>query len=78
MSSGLYGAHQAYQKRLYDLYVKGDLSGQEAARLDKKGLQPPVGYSSMKNWVAELTERVVRGELSKEKAAAQIRSHFER
>jgi hypothetical protein len=31
----------------------------------------------MKNWVAELTERVVRGELSKEKAAAQIRSHFE-
>jgi S1-C subfamily serine protease len=75
--SGLYGAHQAYQKRLYDLYVKGDLSSQEAARLDKKGLQPPVGYSSMKNWVAELTERVVRGELSKEKAAAQIRSHFE-
>jgi S1-C subfamily serine protease len=75
--SGLYGAHQAYQKRLYDLYAKGDLSAQEAARLDKKGLQPPVGYSSMKNWVAELTERVIRGELSKEKAAAQIQSHFE-
>jgi hypothetical protein len=35
-------------------------------------------YSSMKNWVSELTERVVRGELSKEKAAAQIQSHFER
>jgi len=75
--SGLYGSHQAYQKKLQDQYAKGDLSAQEAARLDKKGLQPPVGYSSMKNWVAELTERVVRGELTKEKAAAQIQSHFE-
>lgn len=76
LCSGLYGSHQAYQKKLYDLYVKGDLSAQEAARLDKKGLQPPAGYSSMKNWVAQLTAKVVRGELTKEKAAAQIQSHF--
>jgi S1-C subfamily serine protease len=75
--SGLIGSHQAYQKKLYDLYQKGALSGKEAARMDQKGLQPPVGYSSMKNWVAELTEKVVRGEITKEKAAAQIRSHFE-
>jgi S1-C subfamily serine protease len=75
--SGLSGAHQAYQRKLYDLHVKGTLSAQEAARLDKKGLQPPVGYSSMKNWVAELTEKVIRGELTKEKAATQIQSHFE-
>ena len=45
--------------------------------MDKKGLQPPDGQSSMKNWVAGLTEKVIRGELTKEQASARIKTHFE-
>jgi S1-C subfamily serine protease len=69
--------HQAYQKKLSDLYGKGTLSAQEATRLDKKGLQPPDGQSSMKDWVAGLTEKVIRGDLTKEQASDRIKHHFE-
>jgi S1-C subfamily serine protease len=69
--------HQAYQKKLSDLHGKGTLSAQEATRLDKKGLQPPDGQSSMKDWVAGLTEKVIRGDLTKEQASARIKAHFE-
>ena len=69
--------HQAYQKRLSDLYGKGALSVQEATRLDKKGVQPPDGQSSMKDWVAGLAEKVIRGDLTKEKASDRIKHHFE-
>jgi S1-C subfamily serine protease len=69
--------HQAYQKKLSDLYGKGTLSVQEATRLDKKGLQPPDGQPSMKDWVAGLAEKVIRGDLTKEKASDRIKHHFE-
>ena len=69
--------HQTYQKKLSDLHGKGTLSAQEATRLDKKGLQPPDGQSSMKDWVAGLTEKVIRGDLTKEQASARIKAHFE-
>ena len=69
--------HQAYQKKLSDLNEKGSLSVQEATRLDRKGLQPPDGQSSMKNWVADLTEKVIRGELTKEQASSRIKANFE-
>jgi S1-C subfamily serine protease len=69
--------HQAYQKKLSDLHGKGTLSAQEATRLDKKGLQAPDGQSSMKDWVAGLTEKVIRGDLTKEQASARIKAHFE-
>lgn len=65
-----------YQKRLYELHVKGVLSAPEAYRLEKKPLSPPPGYSSLKAWVADLTERVVQGELSKGQAAAVLRDHY--
>jgi S1-C subfamily serine protease len=73
----LSGEHQAYQKKLSDLYAKGTLSVQEATRLDKKGLQPPGGQSSMKDWVAGLTEKVIRGDLTKEQASERIKHRFE-
>ena len=69
--------HQIYQQRLSDLYGKGTLSVQEATRLDKKGLQPPEGQPSMKDWVAGLAEKVIRGDLTKEKASDRIKHHFE-
>ena len=69
--------HQAYQKKLSDLYGKGTFSAQEATRLDKKGLQPPDGQSSMKDWVAGLTEKVIRGDLTKEQASERIKHRFE-
>jgi S1-C subfamily serine protease len=69
--------HQAYQKKLSDLHEKGSLSVQEATQLDRKGLQPPDGQSSMKDWVAGLTEKVIRGDLTKEQASARIKAHFE-
>ena len=69
--------HQAYQKKLSDLSGKGTLSAQEATRLDKIGLQPPDGQSSMKNWVAGLAEKVIRGDLTKEQASGRIKHHFE-
>jgi S1-C subfamily serine protease len=69
--------HQAYQKKLSDLHGKGSLSVSEATRLDKKGSQAPDGQSSMKDWVAGLTEKVIRGELTKEQASARIKAHFE-
>ena len=69
--------HQLYQKRLLDLHTKGGLPAQEAAQLEKKKLQPPPGYSSSKDWIADLTGRVIAGELTKEKAAALIKGHFD-
>ena len=69
--------HQGYQKRLSDLHGKGSLSAQEATRLDQKGLQPPDGQPSMKQWVAGLTEKVIRGDLTKEQASERIKHHFE-
>ena len=73
----LSGEHQAYQKKLSDLYAKGTLSVQEATRLDKKGSQPPDGQSSMKDWVAGLTEKVILGDLTKEQASERIKHRFE-
>ena len=69
--------HQGYQKKLSDLYSKGTVSAQEATRLDKKGLQPPDGQSSMKDWVASLTEKVIRGDLTKEQASERIKRYYE-
>ena len=69
--------HQAYQRKLSDLFGRGTLSVQEATRLDRKGLQPPDGLSSMKDWIAGLTEKVILGDLTKEKAAEHIKHHFE-
>jgi len=68
---------QLYQKRLLDLHTKGSLPPQEAQQLEKKKLQPPPGYSSSKDWIADLTGRVIAGELTKEKAAALIKGHFD-
>ncbi len=69
--------HRGYQKKLHALQAKGRLSAQEASRLERKGMLPPLGYSSMKDWLAGLTEKILRGGLTKEMAAAQIRAHFE-
>lgn len=69
--------HRSYQGKLHAFQQKGRISAQETARLEKKCMQPPFEYSSMKDWLAGLTEKVIRGELTKEKAAAQIHSHFE-
>ena len=69
--------HRSYQGKIYALQEKGRISAQEAVRLEKKGMQTPLEYSSMKDWLAGLTEKVIGGELTKEKAAAQIRAHFE-
>jgi S1-C subfamily serine protease len=68
--------HQAYQRKLSDLYGKGSLSAQDATRLDQKGLRPPEGQPSMKDWVAGLAEKVIRGDLSKEQASDHIKHHF--
>jgi S1-C subfamily serine protease len=69
--------HRSYQGKIYALQEKGRISAQEAVRLEKKGMQTALEYSSMKDWLTGLTEKVIRGELTKEKAAAQIRAHFE-
>lgn len=69
--------HRGYQKKLHALQGRGRLSAQEASRLERKGMLPPLGYSSMKDWLAGLTEKILRGGLTKEKAAAQIQAHFE-
>lgn len=68
---------QLYQKSLSELHTKGGLPAQEAYQLEKKKLHPPPGYSSSKDWIADLTGRVIAGELTKEKAAALIKGHFE-
>jgi S1-C subfamily serine protease len=68
---------QLYQKKLSELHAKGVLPAQEAYQLEKKKLQPPPGYSSMKDWIVDLTERVIAGELTKERAAVQIKDHFD-
>ncbi len=65
-----------YQKRLYELHIKGVLSPPEAYRLERKPLSPPPGYTSLKTWVADLTEKVIQGELSKGQAAAVVRDHY--
>ena len=67
--------YQVYQKKLYDLHVKEGLSAQEATRLEKRPLDPPAGYSSLKQWVADLTEKVIKGEMTKEKATALVKAH---
>jgi hypothetical protein len=69
--------YQLYQKRLMELHAKGSLPVQEARQLEKRKVQPPPGYSSLKDWIADLTERVIAGELTKEKAAALIKVHFD-
>jgi len=56
--------------------VRGVISTPEAYQLEKRPLTPPAGYPSLKNWVADLTERVVQGELTKEKAAGIVKDHF--
>jgi S1-C subfamily serine protease len=68
---------QLYQKGLSELHTKGGLPAQEAYQLEKKKLRPPPGYSSSKDWIADLTGRVIAGELTKEKAAALIKGHFD-
>jgi hypothetical protein len=67
---------QLYQKRLSELHTKERLPAQEAYQLEEKKLHPPPGYSSSKDWIADLTGRVIAGELTKEKAAALIKGHF--
>jgi S1-C subfamily serine protease len=69
--------YQLYQKRLYDLHLKGVLSAEEATRLEKRPFHPPSGYSSLKGWVADLTEKVINREITKEKAVALVKAHFE-
>ena len=77
LGSVLSAEQKIYQKKLSDLHEKGALSAQEAARLERRGLQPPSGQSSMKDWVADLAERVIRGELTKEQASARIKAHYD-
>jgi S1-C subfamily serine protease len=68
--------YQIYQKQLSLQNDRGVISAQEAYRLEKRPFTPPAGYPSLKNWVADLTERVVKGELTKEKAISIVKDHF--
>lgn len=68
--------YQIYQKKLSLQNERGVLSTPEAYQLEKRPFTPPAGYPSLKNWVADLTERVVKGELTKEKAVAMVKDHF--
>jgi len=68
--------YQNYQKKLSLQSYQGIISVQEAYQLEKRPFTAPAGYPSLKNWVADLTERVVRGEISKEKAVAIVKDHF--
>ncbi len=68
--------YPVYQKKLYELHVKGVISAPEAYRLEKRPLSPPPGYFSLKTWVADLTEKVIQGELSKGQAAALVKDHY--
>ena len=68
--------YQIYQKKLSLQNERGVLSTPEAYQLEKRPFTPPAGYPSLKNWVADLTERVVKGELTKEKAVGMVKDHF--
>jgi hypothetical protein len=69
--------YEGYQKNLTSLHTEGKLSAEEAYRLEKIPLTPPPGFSSLKAWIADLTERVIKEEITKEKAVASLRSHFD-
>jgi S1-C subfamily serine protease len=69
--------YQGYQKNLLSLYNEGKLSAEEAYVLEKNPLAPPAGFSSLKNWIADLAERVRNEEITREKAIAQIKGHFD-
>jgi hypothetical protein len=71
------GEYEHYQKNLVLLHNAGKLSTQEAYRLEKNPLTPPPGFSSLKAWIADLTERVLNEEISKEKAITLIKTHFD-
>jgi S1-C subfamily serine protease len=68
--------YQNYQKQLSLQNDRGVISAEEAYRLEKRPFIPPTGYASLKTWVADLTERVVQGELAKEKAISMVKDHF--
>ena len=68
--------YQIYQEKLSLQNMRGVISTPEAYQLEKRPLTPPAGYPSLKNWVADLTERVVQGELTKEKAVGIVKDHF--
>ncbi len=69
--------YENYQKNLTLLHAAGKLSAQEAYQLEKNPLNPPSGFSSLKTWIADLTERVMNEEITKEKAVSLIKSHFD-
>lgn len=69
--------YENYQKNLTLLHAAGKLSAQEAYQLEKNPLNPPTGFSSLKTWIADLTERVMNEEITKEKAISLIKSHFD-
>ena len=68
--------YRMYQEKLSRQNDRGVISTPEAYRLEKRPFTPPAGYPSLKNWVADLTERVVKGELTKEKAVGMVKDHF--
>ncbi len=68
--------YQAYQKKLALLNEGGKLSTEEAYRLEKTALTPPSGFPSLKAWIGDLGERVLKEEVTKEKATHLIRAHF--
>jgi len=68
--------YQVYQKKLYEMHMEGAISAQEAEQLEKRSSIPPAGYPSLKNWVADLSEKVIKGELTKEKAISILKGHF--
>ena len=68
--------YRNYQEKLSLQNGRGVVSTQEAYQLEKRPLTPPSGYPSLKNWVADLSERVVKGELTKEKAVRIVKDHF--
>ena len=68
--------YQAYQKKLAVLNEGGKLTTEEAYRLERTALTPPSGFASLKAWIADLGERVLKEELTKEKAIHLIRAHF--
>jgi len=68
--------YQIYQKGLSLQSDRGVISVQEAYQLEKRPFTPPAGYPSLKNWVAALTEGVVKGEIKREKAVEIIKDHF--
>jgi len=69
--------YEQYQKNLTLLHAAGKLSAQDAYQLEKIPLNPPHGFSSLKAWIADLAERVLKEEITKDNAISLIKEHFD-